>query len=64
VVQLADRAYRRWWKAHHPFTGTFPRVRTAGANYRRRKDDLGEVAGLLWEFAGEVGRAIEQAKER
>jgi hypothetical protein len=59
---LSDRAYRRWWKANHPFAASKARIRRAGTTYRETRSDVGEGMQIAAELLGVVADVVQQVR--
>ena len=58
----AERSYRRWWKANHPFAAPKARIERMGLTYRNRRASMGEAAQALWELISEIDGALQRER--
>lgn len=57
IAARSDRAYRRWWKANHPFAAPRARLERMGADYRNTRANVNEMAGFFADLLDEITRA-------
>ncbi|HTG47039.1 MAG TPA: hypothetical protein VK646_05240 [Actinomycetota bacterium] len=64
IAYRSEHAYRRWWKANHPWRGAKEGMARANEGYRRRRGNATETAEVLGGLVAEVAHALNEAQRR